>query len=81
MNRRYWADLGERVATTYVVSFTGLLLAHGTHLLTLSSVRAAALAAIPACGSVVVGLLGGRVGVPGTASLLPKPKEPASGGQ
>jgi hypothetical protein len=62
VNRAYWEDLGERVATTYAVSFVGLVAAQGTHLLTVSSLRSAALAAIPACLSVVLGLMGAKVG-------------------
>jgi hypothetical protein len=78
----YWRDLGERVATTYGVSVIGMLAAHGANLLAVSSLRSAALAAIPACVSVVLGLMGAKVGAPGTASLLPAPKgqETASGG-
>lgn len=77
MNRRYWADLGERVVTTYGVTFAGMLMAHGSHLLAESSLRSAALAAIPACLTVLLGLLGAKVGVAGTASLLPAQKPPA----
>lgn len=75
MSRAYWRDLGERVATTYGVSFVGLLTAHGANLLSVSAVRSAALAAIPAAVSVVLGLVGARVGQPGTASLLPAAKQ------
>lgn len=74
MSRAYWLDLGERVATTYGVSFAGLLTAHGANLLSVSAVRSAALAAIPTCLSVVMGLIGAKAGQPGTASLLPAPK-------
>jgi hypothetical protein len=81
VTQAYWRDLGERVATTYVVSFVGLLMAHGTSVLAVSSLRSAALAAIPASLSVVLGLIGAKVGIPGTASLLPKPKEAGSGGE
>lgn len=81
MSRQYWRDLGERVGQAYAVSFGGLLVAHGANLLSISAVRSAALAAIPASISVVLGLIGAKVGVKGTASLLPKPKEPASGGE
>lgn len=74
MTPAYWRDLAERAATTYGVSFGGLLLAHGTNALDVSSLRSAALAAIPASFSIVLGLLGARVGVKGTPSLLPAPK-------
>lgn len=83
MSRGYWIDLGERVATTYAVSFVGMMAAHGVRMLDVSAVRSAALAAIPACVSVVLGLMGAKVGSPSTASLLPAPKaqESTDGGQ
>lgn len=82
-SRGYWLDLGERVATTYGVSLVGLVVAHGASGLEVSSLRSAALAAIPASLTVVLGLIGAKVGIPGTASLLPAPKqeEQAGGGQ
>lgn len=80
MTRAYWRDLAERVVTTYGVSFAGLLMAHGTNVLAVSSLRSAALAAIPTCFSVVLGLLGARVGAPGSPSLLPAPKQEGVGG-
>ncbi|WP_327679468.1 hypothetical protein [Kitasatospora sp. NBC_00458] len=73
---RYAVDLAERTAATYLESAIGLLLVGG--ITGLSSVQAAAVAAVPAGLSVVKGALGRFLGHPETASLLPARHDPAS---
>lgn len=68
---RYVVDLIERVASTYATAFIGLLLASGMDLTDLSSLKAAAIAALPAALAVIKGLLARFVGDPGTAAILP----------
>lgn len=88
MNRRFLEDLGERVGTTYVCSFAGLLIAGGRHWHTMSHIETAAVSALAAAFMTAKGLLARRVGDPNTAGLLPAlpaaavvPKEPPHGGQ
>lgn len=68
---RYLIDLAERTAATYVAAFLGLLLADGFDMLSLSALKAAAVAAIPAALSVVKGALATLVGDRGSAAVLP----------
>lgn len=76
-----WArllDLAERTGLTYVEAFVGLLLADSTHLLDLGSVRAAAVAALPAALAAIKSAFALGLGSSGTASLLPAKADPAS---
>jgi hypothetical protein len=68
---KFLTDLTERVASTYVVAFLGLLLADGVDLTSVSTIRAAAIAALPAALTVVKGALAAFVGDHQTAALLP----------
>lgn len=69
---KYLIDVAERVAATYVVALLGLLLADGVDLTSVGTLRAALVAALPAALSVVKGVLGGFVGDPNSAALLPR---------
>jgi hypothetical protein len=76
MTRRYVRDLAERVLSTYVQAFLGLLLASGfgvDGVLDLSLVVKAGVAALPAALSLVKGLLARGVGDKESASLAPPP--------
>lgn len=70
MRKTFLIDVGERTAATYVQAFCGLLLADATHLLSLGTLKAAAVAALPAALAVVKGALGGSV-LGGGAAWLP----------
>lgn len=78
MNRAFLVDLVERTAATYVEAGAGLLLADTTHLLSLGSLRVAAVAALPAALTVVKGALAGSLGSTSTASVLPAKTAPPS---
>ena len=76
MTKRYIRDLAERVGATYLQALIGLLLLSGfgvDGVLDLSSVRKAAIAAIPAALSLVKGLLARSVGDRESASLAKPP--------
>lgn len=74
MTKLWLRDALERVVATYVEAFAGLLIAAGTGLVTLSSVKAAAVAAIPAAVAVVKTLAAARVsGTVSAASVAPDP--------
>jgi len=76
MTKRYLRDLAERVLSTYAQAFIGLLLASGfgvDGVLDLSSLRKAAIAAIPAALSLAKGLLARTVGDEESASLAKPP--------
>jgi len=77
MNKPFLADLAERTVATYVQALGGLLLADSTHLMSLGTVRAAAVAALPAVLAVVKGALGGSL-FSGSAAWLPAPKPKAT---
>lgn len=65
-------DTIERTAATYAVTFLGLLLADGFDLTSLSAVKVAAIAAIPAGLSVLKAAVGSLVGDPSTVGWLPR---------
>jgi len=69
---RYLLDLAERTAATYATTFLGLLLADGVDLTSLGTLKAAAIAALPAALAVVKGGIAFFVGEPNTAALLPR---------
>lgn len=62
-------DAVERIISTYVQSFLGLLITGGITDLSVSTIQAAALAAIPAALSAVKALLARWKGDPDSASL------------
>ncbi len=72
MSGRFWLDVAERTAATYVVAFLGLLLADGMDLTSMSAVRAAGVAALPAALTVVKGAVATLVGDRGSAAVLPR---------
>ncbi|MGW6566433.1 holin [Streptomyces sp. NPDC054975] len=65
-------DTVERVAGTYAVAFLGLLLADGFDLTSLSAVKAAAIAAIPAGLSVLKAAIGSLIGDKSTVGWVTK---------
>lgn len=67
---KFFIDLAERTAATYVEAFLGLLLAGS--IVDLSTARAAAVAAIPAALAVLKGTLSGFIGSPTSAAALPR---------
>jgi hypothetical protein len=76
MSKRFVRDLAERVSSTYLQAFLGLLLASGfgvDGVLDLSIAVKAAVAAIPAALSVLKGLLARGVGDKESASLAAPP--------
>ncbi|AEW93892.1 MULTISPECIES: holin [Streptomycetaceae] len=80
MISRRWLDLGERTISTYVQAVLGLLLADSTGLMSLGSLRAAAVAALPAALAAVKAAFALGLGSSGTASLLPTPGTAAPAG-
>lgn len=72
----YLASLAELTLLTYLTSFLGLVLAAGFDLTELGSLRAAAVAALPAALSVVYGVAMRRVGVL-NAALISGPQKGA----
>lgn len=66
MTKEWLKDAAERVLATYLEAFCGLLIASSAGMMSLSSVRAAALAAIPAALSVLKSIAASRL--PGTVS-------------
>lgn len=77
MISRRWLDLGERTVMTYAQAFLGILLADSSHLITVSAVRAAAIAALPAALAAIKAAFALGLGPTGTASLLPAPRSAA----
>ncbi|MFD4394636.1 holin [Kitasatospora sp. NPDC058478] len=70
--RKFVLDLVERTVATYAVAFLGLLLADGFDLTSISSLKAAAVAGLPAALTVLKSALGTFVGDPTSAAILPK---------
>ncbi|MFD5435099.1 holin [Kitasatospora sp. NPDC127067] len=73
--RKFILDLVERTVATYAAAFLGLLLADRFDLTSISSLKAAAVAALPAALTVLKGAVATRVGDPTTAALLGRPRE------
>jgi hypothetical protein len=69
---RFFLDLAERVVATYLAGFLGLLLANGFDLTSVSALRAAAVAALPAAITVIKGFIATFIGDPNTPAVLPK---------
>ncbi|MFE6103177.1 holin [Streptomyces laurentii] len=65
-------DTIERTVGTYAVTFLGLLLADGVDLTNVGSLKAAAIAAIPAGLSVLKAAIGSLVGDKATVGWVPK---------
>ena len=72
--KNWLLDAAERVIATYVQAFLGLVIAGGVGAINLGTLRAAAVAAIPAALSVLKAIVASRVGSPDDASLLPPPE-------
>ncbi|MBY8884799.1 peptidoglycan-binding protein [Streptomyces sp. PTM05] len=73
------ADVAERTLATYLQALLGLVIASGTtHLVSLSTWQAAAVAAMPAGLSALKSAVGTIVGRRGTASWLPAKRDPAT---
>lgn len=75
--RSFAADVLERAVATYIQAALMFLIAADT--LDVSVLKAAALSAIPAALSVVKSMVAAKVGVKGTAALLPATAEPVVG--
>ncbi|MFF4403849.1 hypothetical protein [Streptomyces sp. NPDC001404] len=69
------ADVVERALATYAEAFLGLLLASTSGLTDISTLRAAAVAALPTALAVVKGAVGTRIGHL-TAAWIPARKKP-----
>ncbi|MFG2913366.1 holin [Kitasatospora sp. NPDC048298] len=73
--RKFILDLVERTVATYAVAFLGLLLADQFDLTSIGSLKAAAVAALPAALTVLKSAVGTLVGDPTTAALLPRSRQ------
>ncbi|GAA2982872.1 holin [Kitasatospora sp. NPDC006786] len=73
--RKFILDLVERTVATYAAAFLGLLLADRFDLTSISSLKAAAVAALPAALTVLKGAVATRVGDSTSAALLGRPRE------
>jgi hypothetical protein len=71
----FGVDLVFRTVRTYVVTFIGVLVAVPVFTLTVSSLRSAAIAAIPAALTVVKSVIARKIGAD-TAALLPASLDP-----
>ena len=70
MTKSFLRDACERVIATYIQAFLGLLLAGWSTSVDISTVQAAAVAAIPAALAVVMTMVARFVGDPESASLV-----------
>ena len=77
--KKFVVDVVERAVWTYLESLIGLIAVSGP--LNLSTVEAAAVAALPAAIAVVKGAIAGSFGAKGSAALLPEALDNAVGGQ
>ncbi|MFI9722212.1 holin [Streptomyces sp. NPDC052396] len=71
MNKKVLIDIAERTLAAYVTTFLGLILADGFDLTSVSALKAAAIAALPAALSVIKGALGRFIGDKDSAAWLP----------
>jgi phosphohistidine swiveling domain-containing protein len=69
---RLLLDTVERTLAAYATTFLGLLLASGFDLTSMSAVKAAAIASIPAGLTVIKAVIGSTFGDPSTVGWLPK---------
>ncbi|KNB50327.1 holin [Streptomyces caatingaensis] len=72
MNKKVLVDIAERTVAAYLTTFIGLLLADGFDLTSVSALKAAAIAALPAALSVIKGALGRYVGDKDSAAWIPR---------
>ncbi|MEV7781670.1 holin [Kitasatospora sp. NPDC088351] len=70
--RTFLLDLTERTVATYLAALLGLLLADRVDLTSVGTLRAAAVAALPAALTVLKGGIGTFVGDPNSAAILPR---------
>ncbi|GAA0479179.1 holin [Streptomyces sp. NPDC046215] len=68
-------DVIERTLAAYVTTFLGLVIADGFDLTSVSALKAAAIAALPAALSVIKGAIGTRFGDKESAAWLPAKKK------
>lgn len=69
---KFLKDLFERTISTYIQVFLGLLLAGASDTLDVSTLKAAAVSAIPAALAVIKGLVGQKFGEADSAAWLPE---------
>lgn len=69
--KNWLLDAAERVIATYVQAFLGLVIAAGLDAMSMSTLKAAAVAALPAALSALKAVVARTVGSPDDASLLP----------
>ncbi|GGP64658.1 holin [Streptomyces sp. L500] len=79
MNRKVLLDIAERTLAAYVTTFLGIIIADGFDLTSISALKAAAVAALPAALSVIKGAIGSRFGDKNSAAWLPE-RDKAGGG-
>ncbi|MEU1825913.1 holin [Streptomyces abikoensis] len=79
MNRKVLLDIAERTLAAYVTTFLGIIIADGFDLTSISALKAAAVAALPAALSVIKGAIGSRFGDKSSAAWLPE-RDKAGGG-
>ncbi|MFI9204297.1 holin [Streptomyces sp. NPDC053048] len=70
--RKVLVDIAERTLAAYVTTFLGLLIADGFDLTSVSAIKAAAIAALPAALSVIKGAIGTRFGEKESAAWIPR---------
>ncbi|GAA0375118.1 holin [Streptomyces olivoreticuli] len=71
LSKKVLIDILERTLAAYVTTFLGLLIADGFDLTSVSALKAAAIAALPAALSVIKGAIGSRFGDSSSAAWLP----------
>ncbi|MEU5427045.1 holin [Streptomyces olivoreticuli] len=71
LSKKVLIDILERTLAAYVTTFLGLLIADGFDLTSVSALKAAAIAALPAALSVIKGAIGSRFGDQSSAAWLP----------
>ncbi|MFI1971953.1 holin [Streptomyces cinnamoneus] len=69
--RNVLLDIAERTLAAYVTTFLGIIIADGFDLTSISALKAAAIAALPAALSVIKGAIGTRFGDKDSAAWLP----------
>ncbi|RLU82274.1 hypothetical protein CTZ27_30455 [Streptomyces griseocarneus] len=79
-SRKVLVDILERTLAAYVTTFLGLIIADGFDLTSVSALKAAAIASLPAALSVIKGAIGSRFGDTGSAAWLPRRSAGGSGG-
>ncbi|MFF4157987.1 holin [Streptomyces sp. NPDC001678] len=79
MDRKVLLDIAERTLAAYVTTFLGIVIADGFDLTSISALKAAAIAALPAALSVIKGAIGSRFGDKSSAAWLPERDKPGAG--